>query len=144
MTQTFTTEPPLSEAEHTARPRPTAGPHIGKALCQSDYYYLYLRMRTSVLHLMQVLLLINTCGLAYKKKDSDRVLKGVIIQCNVALWQHIYICIQLFQELQSKYQQMKYYRFKTNKIQIYIYIIFFKYIYIYILPPNTPHVSYYN
>lgn len=38
VTQTSTTEPALSEAQHTARPRPAAGSHIGEGLCQSDCY----------------------------------------------------------------------------------------------------------
>lgn len=39
VTQTSTTEPPLSEAAHTARPRPAAGSHIGLGLCQFDCYH---------------------------------------------------------------------------------------------------------
>lgn len=37
LTQALTTEPPLSEAQHTARPSSAAGPHIGENLCQSEY-----------------------------------------------------------------------------------------------------------
>lgn len=38
VTQALTTEPPLSEAQHNARPRSAAGPYIGESLCQSNYY----------------------------------------------------------------------------------------------------------